>query len=47
VEAVTDEQAMAPWRHLGEDDADRLRTLVRPFSKAIAASGAFRGRPAS
>jgi hypothetical protein len=47
VEAVTDEQAMAPWHHLGADDADRLRTLVRPFSKAIAASGAFHGRPAS
>ena len=38
---------MPPWHHLGEDEADRLRTLVRPFSKAIAASGAFRGRPAS
>jgi hypothetical protein len=47
VEAVTDERAMAPWRRLGQDDADRLRTLVRPLSKAIAASGAFRGRPAS
>ncbi len=47
VEQVTDERAMAPWRHLGEDDADRLRTLVRPFSKAVAASGAFRAGPAS
>ena len=47
VEQVTDDRAMAPWRHLGEDDADRLRTLVRPFSKAVAASGAFRAGPAS
>ena len=47
VEETTDEQAMAPWRHLGEDDAARLRTLVRPFSKAIVASGVLGGRPAS
>jgi hypothetical protein len=47
VEQVTDDRAMAPWRHLGEDEADRLRTLVRPFSNAVAASGAFRAGPAS
>lgn len=41
VERVTDERAMAPWRHIGAVDADRLRMLVRPFSKAIVASGAF------
>jgi hypothetical protein len=39
VEAVTDERAMAPWIHLGEEDADRLRATVRPWSRAIVGSG--------
>jgi hypothetical protein len=43
VETVTDERAMAPWRHLGEDESDRLRATVRPWSKAIAASDLFAG----
>jgi len=46
VEAATDEHAMAPWRRLGEVEADRLRALVRPLSKAIVASGLFGGPPA-
>jgi hypothetical protein len=46
VEEVTDERAMAPWAHLGEDAAARLRTLVRPLSKAIVASGLLAGLPA-
>ena len=41
VEARTDELAMAPWRALGEDGSDRLRGLVRPWSRAISESGAF------
>jgi hypothetical protein len=41
VEDRTDELALAPWRHLGEDGCDRLRTLVRPFSKAVVGSGTF------
>ena len=41
IERTTDERALAPWEHLGEEDADRLRATVRPWSKAIAASGAF------
>ena len=41
IESRTDELAMAPWRALGQDDADRLRTLVRPMSKAIATSDVF------
>ncbi len=41
VETMTDELALAPWRALGEADSDRLRGLVRPWSKTIAASGAF------
>ncbi len=46
IEQVTDERAMAPWRTLGEDDCARLRRTVRPWSRAIAGSGAFGGRPA-
>ena len=45
IEAATDERAMAPWKALGQDDCDRLRTLVRPWSKAIAASDVFRPGP--
>jgi len=41
IESVTDEQAMAPWLAIGEDRSDRLRSLVRPMSKAIASSGVF------
>ena len=39
IEARTDELAMAPWRQLGQEGADRLRALVRPLSQAIVASG--------
>jgi len=39
VEALTDERAMAPWIHLGEEDADRLRATVRPWSRAIVDTG--------
>jgi len=44
VEDRTDALAMAPWEAVGKDQADRLRTLVRPWSKAIVQSGelAFR-----
>lgn len=45
LEAATDRLAMAPWLLLGEADSDRLRALVRPWSKAIVASEAF-GRAA-
>jgi hypothetical protein len=47
IEDRTDELAVAPWRAIGQDDADRLRTLVRPFSKAISESGIFFNRPAT
>jgi hypothetical protein len=43
VEDRTDGLAMAPWRHLGPEGCDRLRGLVRPWSKAVVASGAFLG----
>ena len=45
VEQRTDEAAMAPWRHLGEADADRLRATVRVWSKSIVASGVLGGGP--
>jgi hypothetical protein len=41
LEARTDELAMAPWRELGEESSDRLRALVRPWSRALVASGTF------
>ena len=41
IEDRTDELAMAPWNSIGTDDADRLRTLVRPFSRTIVAAGGF------
>jgi hypothetical protein len=37
----TDELAMAPWRDLGQEDCDELRSLVRPLSKAIVAGTDF------
>jgi hypothetical protein len=47
IERVTDERALAPWRALGDDGATRLRSIVRPFSKAIVAGGLLSGPPAS
>jgi hypothetical protein len=41
VEGMTDDLAMAPWRRLGEDACAELRATVRPWSRAIAESGAF------
>jgi Helix-turn-helix family len=41
VEDRTDELALEPWRVLGEDGCAELRALVRPWSKAIVAGGAF------
>ena len=41
IEARTDELAMAPWEHLGEESCGVLRSLVRPWSKGIVASGTF------
>jgi hypothetical protein len=39
VEDRTDAVAVAPWRALGQDGADRLRALVRPWSKAVIETG--------
>jgi hypothetical protein len=41
VEDLTDELALAPWRHLGADGCARLRDLVRPMSQAVVAAGTF------
>jgi hypothetical protein len=43
IEDRTDERAMAPWIAIGPDAADRLRALVRPWSRAISESGVFGG----
>ena len=40
-ELRTDQLALPPWEHLGEDSCKRLRELVRPFSKAITDAGTF------
>ena len=41
IEELTDETAAAPYRQIGEDRAQHLRSLNRPFSQAVAASGTF------
>ncbi|HVF74633.1 MAG TPA: hypothetical protein VM938_06255 [Acidimicrobiales bacterium] len=38
-EEATDRLALRPWETLGPDDCDRLRTMVRPFSRAIVEAG--------
>jgi hypothetical protein len=44
VEQRTDELAVAPWEHLGEERAKRLRELCRPLSRTIVGSGVFGAR---
>jgi hypothetical protein len=41
IEEQTDQAALAPWTTLSEEDATRLRALVRPWSRAISESGTF------
>jgi hypothetical protein len=41
VEQRTDESARSPWRVLSDDEAQRLRGLVRPWSRALVDSGVF------
>lgn len=43
VEDKTDARAIAPWERLGDASSERLRTLVRPLSKAIVDAGTFGG----
>ena len=44
IEDLTDERSLAPWDAIGERAADDLRAQVRPWSRAIVASGALGGR---
>lgn len=44
IERRTDELAMAAWTRLDEHEVQRLRELVRPFSRAIVGTGEL-GRP--
>ncbi|MFN2524266.1 MAG: hypothetical protein ABR614_13270, partial [Mycobacteriales bacterium] len=39
IEVATDELALGPWQHLGQDGCGRLRELVTPISKAITDAG--------
>lgn len=39
IEAMTDDLAVAAYAPLGDDGCERLRTLTRPLSKAMVASG--------
>jgi hypothetical protein len=41
VEVLTDEAAAEPWAAITGEDADRLRALVRPWSRAVVDSGVF------
>ncbi|MGH9301005.1 MAG: SCO6745 family protein [Acidimicrobiales bacterium] len=41
VEEATDTMATAPWNHIGEQACDRLRRIVRPWSRAISEAGTF------
>jgi hypothetical protein len=41
VEVRTDELAVVPWSAIGEDACAELRSLVRPWSKAIVEGGSF------
>lgn len=47
IERRTDELALPAWGRLEEADVQRLRVLVRPFSRAIVASGELGGGPGS
>ena len=44
IEDRTDELATGPWSAIGPDACEELRTLIRPASRAIVESGAFRRR---
>src|SRR4051812_21775895 len=41
IEDTTDDNAIAPWEHLGDEGSDTLRRLVRPFSKTIVDAATF------
>jgi hypothetical protein len=41
IEAMTDFAAAPAWAVLSEDEAERLRAIVRPWSRAVAQSSFF------
>ncbi len=41
VEQLTDQLALAPWRHIGDASCERLRDLGRPLSKTIVDAKTF------
>jgi hypothetical protein len=41
IEATTDRVAASVWAAITEEDAERLRALVRPWSRAVVESGVF------
>ena len=43
IEDTTDRLSLAPWEALGQEGCDRLRALVRPWSKAVVESGELFG----
>jgi len=45
VEQRTDELALVCWRRIGERNCERLRALVRPFSRVIVEQGFAFARP--
>ena len=47
VEAATDERALVPWETLGDETCDKLRAIVRPWSRAVIDSGVMGGGPGS
>lgn len=47
IEARTDELSLVAYTAIGDEGCDRLRSLVRPLSKAIVAAGTFAAPPAT
>ena len=45
VEDLTDQLSMAPWTRIGDEAAQQLRQLVRPWSRAITEAGTFARMP--
>ena len=45
IEEHTDQLALAPYEHLGQERTDRLRELLAPLAKACTGPGGFPARP--
>ena len=44
VEDITDQRALAPWEHLGQEGCDRLLELGKPLSRQVVAGGGIPSR---